>query len=224
MTATVAVGHDEWDMSGVDFSWYANQGVTVICRMNNGYFPNGTIPPSGDYASFAKRCANFVQNSPGCGIWVIGNELNIAGEWPLFGGRFSYVSPWDYANCFRQVYNAIKAVRPNHKVIPAALAPWSGPFRAGYLGAYPHDANPLGCCDYLWHMLTAISASGPVDGIALHVNSRGYAYSDIHSTERRDNNGRLISWSFYIYKDWINLGIPPALYNLPIYILSLIHI
>lgn len=57
-------------------------------------------------------------------IWVIGNELNIAGEWPYNPAttRLDYVSPSNYAACFRKVYNAIKAVRPNDKVSASARA------------------------------------------------------------------------------------------------------
>jgi len=44
ITATVAIGHDPNDNGGVDFTWASKQNMTVICRINNGYFPNGTIP------------------------------------------------------------------------------------------------------------------------------------------------------------------------------------
>src|SRR5437868_13985361 len=70
VTATVAVGHNTNDLTGQSFSSLANGGHTVICRINNGYFPNGTIPLPADYDSFAIRCSNFVMNSSGCNIWV----------------------------------------------------------------------------------------------------------------------------------------------------------
>jgi hypothetical protein len=79
VTATVAVGANTNDLSGADFSVLANQGHTVICRINHGYFPDGTIPLPSRYDDFAKRCANFVAHSTGCNLWTIGNELNIAG-------------------------------------------------------------------------------------------------------------------------------------------------
>src|SRR3989442_7727986 len=44
ITATVAVGHNASDTSGADFSALANRGHMIICRINNGYFPDGTIP------------------------------------------------------------------------------------------------------------------------------------------------------------------------------------
>lgn len=217
LTATVAVGHNPSDASGVDFTPYANQGHTVICRINNGYCDVGTIPLPQYYADFAQRCANFVQNSPGCEIWVIGNETNLASEWPPSGGHKAYVSPQDYANCFRQVYSAIKAVRPNHKVIPQALAPWGGPYGPGTTCGATHDGNPLSWVDYMNQMLTAIKSTGGLDGIAVHINSRGYTYNDIHSTQQVNVGGKNLYWSFYVYKDWINYGIPSDLYHLPLY-------
>jgi len=219
-TATVAIGHDPNDQSGVDFTWFAKQNVTVICRINNGYFPNGTIPLPEDYQNFATRCANFVRNSPGCNLWIIGNELNIAGEWPASGTYCGYVSPASYAICYRDCYNAIKAVSPNAKILTQPCAPFSGPFGAGDLGGgYTHDACPLSWVDYEKQQLQAIlDLACPVDGIALHVTSRGYQYTDIHSTYRRSINGKALYWSFYVYKDWVDYGIPTSLYNLPLYI------
>ena len=217
VTATVAVGHNPSDTSGTDFTWFANNGHTVVCRINNGYCDVGTIPLPQYYADFAQRCANFVQNSPGCEIWVIGNETNLAVEWPPSGGHKAYVSPQSYADCFRQVYNAIKAVRPNHKVVSQALAPFGGPYGSGTTCGATHDAMPLCWVDYMNQMLTAIKTSGGIDGIALHINSRGYTYADIHSTATINVCGRNLYWSFYVYKDWIDYGIPQDLYHLPLY-------
>lgn len=220
VTATVAIGHDPTDQSGVDFTWFAKQNVTVICRLNNGYFPNGTIPLPENYLDFATRCANFARNSPGCNMWIIGNELNIAGEWPARGTNCGYVSPADYAACYKLCYKAIKAVSPNHKILTQPCAPFSGPFGNGSLGGgYTNDANPLSWVDYENQTLQAIiGGGGSIDGIALHVTSRGYQYADIHSTSQRAIAGKNLYWSFYVYKDWITYGIPPRLYNVPLYI------
>jgi hypothetical protein len=217
VTATVAVGKNPNDTSSVGFAWMTNAGHTVIGRLNHGYFPNGTIPLAADYDNFARRCSNFVANSTGCHLWVIGNELNLPGEWPFTGTNFAYVSPQQYATCFRKVYNAIKAVRPNDRVLPAPPAPFAGPFGPGTQNGYPHDGVPINWTTYLNQMLTAIAASGPLDGVALHINSRGYAVSDIHSAQRVNAGGQSLSFSFYVYRDWVNLGIPPALWHLPLY-------
>ena len=224
MTATVAIGHHAGDHSGADFQAIANQGHTVICRINNAYCDQGTIPTPDQYANFAQRCANFVAASQGCTIWVIGNETNLATEWPPLAGRKVYVSPQSYAQCFRLCYDAIKAVAPTHEVVTQALAPWAGPYGDGSNNCgYPHDGNPLNWVAYLNQMLTAIADSPPgpagngPDGIALHITSRGYGYDDIHSTAKVNAAGQMLHWSFYVYKDWIELGIPNRLYHLPLY-------
>ncbi len=77
-----AIGHDPEDKTGIDFTKFSQRGLGIICRLNNGYEPNGTIPHSSQYEPFARRVANFVATSQGCKIWVIGNEMNYAVERP----------------------------------------------------------------------------------------------------------------------------------------------
>jgi N-acetyl-anhydromuramyl-L-alanine amidase AmpD len=77
-----AIGHDPADKSGVDFGRWSSQGLGIICRLNNGFPPDGTIPHSSLYEQFARRVANFVAASSGCKIWVLGNEMNYAVERP----------------------------------------------------------------------------------------------------------------------------------------------
>ncbi len=79
---TEGIGADPNDMSGRDYRPWTDKGLGVIVRLNNGYSPAGTIPNQARYAEFAARCANFVKNSPGCKIWIIGNEMNFAIERP----------------------------------------------------------------------------------------------------------------------------------------------
>lgn len=209
ITATVAIGHNPNDYGGANFTTFSNQGHAVICRLNNGYGEDGTIPTTDQYANFAQRCANFVNATTGCDMFIIGNETNLANEWPKVNGWRSYISPQSYASCFRLCYNAIKSVKPNAKVLCQALAPFAGPYGAGS----DHDGNPLGWTTYMNQMLTAIGASGGIDGIAVHINSRGYTYADVHSTAQV--NGQY--WSFYVYKDWVNLGTPASMRTLPYY-------
>jgi hypothetical protein len=217
VTATVAIGHDPDNNAGEDFSWFELRNHTVICRINNGYSDIGTIPLPDQYNNFAQRCANFVKNSKGCDIWIIGNETNLALEWPPENNHKAYLSPQSYAECFRACYNAIKAVRPNHKICSQALAPWAGPYGTGSFGSITHDGNPVVWVDYMKQMLESIKASGGIDGIGLHINSRGYSYSDIHSTAQMNVGGKQLYSSFYVYKDWVNYGIPESLYHLPLY-------
>jgi hypothetical protein len=188
VTATVAIGKNPADMTGVDFRSVSNQGHVVICRLNNGYFPDGSLPPASDYANFAQRCANFVAASQGCTFWQIGNEMNLSVEWPTVNGYRSYVSPQSVAQCFRLCYDAIKAVRPANKVLSMPCAPWAGPY-----GGTPgqSDGMPLNWVQYENQMLTAIASSTPgpagtgPDGIALHINSRGLRRHPQHRAGER---------------------------------------
>ncbi len=77
-----ALGHNPNERSGKDYTPFAEQGLAVMARLNNGYHPQGTIPYSSEYANFARRCANFVASSRGCRVWIIGNETNYAVERP----------------------------------------------------------------------------------------------------------------------------------------------
>src|SRR5512136_734988 len=74
---TEALGSDPNSQEGGDYSRWANQGFGILVRLNNGYEPQGTLPLSTRYGEFAQRCANFVRNSSGCHIWIIGNETNM---------------------------------------------------------------------------------------------------------------------------------------------------
>lgn len=217
VTATIAIGSNPNDTGGDDFRWIANQGHTLIVRLNNGYCGTGNVPTPDKYDDFARRAANYVAATQGANIFIIGNETNLAVEWPAVNGHARYVSPLDYASLFRKTYNAIKAVRPGAKVITQALAPFAGPFNAGSTCGFTHDPNPLNWVQYLHEMLTEIKSTGGIDGIALHINSRGYSYDDIHSTQKVIAGGQSLFFSFYVYRDWVDHGIPADLYHLPLY-------
>lgn len=77
-----AVGCDPENHAGADLSLWSRHGLGVICRINHGFPPEGTLPHSSLYEPFARRVANFVAASSGCKIWVIGNEMNYAVERP----------------------------------------------------------------------------------------------------------------------------------------------
>lgn len=90
---TEAIGSDANDKSGKDYRPWSDRGLGVLVRLNNGYHPGGTIPNEAQYSSFAQRCANFVANSPGCKIWIIGNEMNYAIERPPRVSSASFEEP-----------------------------------------------------------------------------------------------------------------------------------
>ncbi|MFM7175076.1 MAG: M23 family metallopeptidase [Caldilinea sp.] len=90
---TEAVGSDPNDRSGVDYRPYSDQDYGVMVRINNGYGAVGTIPAPENYPVFAQRVANFVAASPGCRIWIIGNEMNHSQEWPQSGAARALGAP-----------------------------------------------------------------------------------------------------------------------------------
>ena len=231
VTISVVVGSDPNNVQNIgaaDLTWLSNDhpGNTIVCRLNNGYFPSGTIPLPASYDDFAKTCAKFVQSSRGCSIWTIGNEVNVQCEWPYIpsDGRLDYVSPTNYATCFLKVYDAIKAVHPNDVVLPEGPAAGSGggPANAGVAGCgSPADAQPYTWVQHLNLVLQAIlnlrtNTTAP-DGICLHIPAQGYACSDIHSTSTFAAGGQTLYSDFYAYKDAVNLGIPASLRGLPLY-------
>ena len=79
---TEEVGSDPNNTAGGDYRPWSGQDYGVVCRINNGYGAAGTIPTSNRYEEFARRVANYVAASPGCKIWIIGNEMNFSQEWP----------------------------------------------------------------------------------------------------------------------------------------------
>jgi hypothetical protein len=92
---TEKIGHDPADQSSRDYTSWSDQGLGVIVRLNNGYEPEGTIPLSQYYDDFAQRAANFVANSRGCHLWIIGNEMNFEVERPSFSRSLSTRSVLD---------------------------------------------------------------------------------------------------------------------------------
>lgn len=125
---TEEIGHDPNVREGRDYRPYSNQGLGVIVRLNNGYYPNGTIPNSREYANFAHRCANFAANSRGCSIWIIGNEMNYRIERPPATTR---------------------AVAPQRQPTPAAT-PAAAP------ATTPSTEPPRGVVGRIWNFLQSL--------------------------------------------------------------------
>src|SRR5260221_14652608 len=149
----------------------------------------------------------------------MGNELNLSAEWPFDGARFNYVAAQNYADCFRKAYRASKSIRPNDKVIPQATAPWGGPSGSGSQNVsgvnYPSDGQPLTWVQFENQILSAITNTGPVDGIALHIGSRGYHYADIHSTNKF--GGVKFYFHFFLVKKLVEFCISSPPFSLPLF-------
>jgi len=178
-------------------------GHTAIVRLNNGYGSVGTIPHSDEYASFARRCANWVKRSRGCNIWLIGNEPNNPREHP----EGQQITAERYAECFNRVYEAIKEVQDNATVVPAAID--------------PTNAAMGDCREYFWSVLSDMDA---LDGIALHAYTHGPDPRLVVSDERF--NHAPLTWQFYHFRMFETFmeAIPVSLRHLPVYITEANHL
>jgi len=195
---THKLGHDPSHRIGFDYAPWANRGFGIIARLNNGYGNDGTIPLPGEYINFAKRCANWVQFSRGCHLWIIGNEPNHIVERP----DGIEIAPEDYAVCFTEVRKRIHEVSPQHKVIVAAVAPWY----------FPPD-----WIEYQTRMLNAIQTFGGADGISLHTYTHGPEPWLITNEDRMDPPFEDRRYHFRAYRDMI-VAFPQSMRELPIYI------
>jgi N-acetyl-anhydromuramyl-L-alanine amidase AmpD/regulator of replication initiation timing len=219
---TEELGNDPNDQRGVDYSRWADQGFGILARLNNGYEPNGTIPLSNRYASFAARCANFARNSRGCHIWIIGNEMNFAVERP--GVEFDrnqnppklvrpgeIIQPGMYANCYRQCRAAIKAVAGHEKdqAIVGGVAPWNP--QTTYTG----NANG----DWVKYLEDLLTILGPTncDGIAIHAYTHGADPKLIYTDAFMNAPFKTRQYNFRTYQDFMK-AIPLSMRHLPVYL------
>lgn len=193
VVVTEAIGANPNDHSGGDYSDLAAKGLGVIVRLNHGYGSAGTIPLPHNYPLFAQRCANFVRNSRGCHIWIIGNEPNHSQERP--DGQ--EIWPEQYAECFRLCRTAIKAVQPDAQVLTAAIAPWN--MQSG------------GWLSYFVAVLRGVEC----DGITVHTYTHGDDPAFVTSDAKMEQWP--LYWHFRAYKDFL-ANVPSDKRHLPVYI------
>lgn len=206
---TEAIGADPNNYAGGNYTDLANQGLGVIVRLNYGYGTAGTIPYSNQYDDFARRCGNFVQASPGCGVWIIGNEMNLANERPGGPGG-QVITPQLYASCFAKCRNDIRS-RAGHgedQVVIGAVGPWN------IETAYP--GNPSGdWIRYLSDILALLGAD--VDGISLHTYTHGQEPHLVFDNATMNHPFGSYHWHFRAYRDFMK-AIPLGLRDRPVYI------
>jgi hypothetical protein len=202
---TDAVGHDPNWPSGLDFSYLADRGIGVIARLNNGYGSDGTIPLPRYYDDFAQRCANFVSDSRGCHIWVIGNEMNHADERP----EGQPITPDLYAQCYKKVRSRIHAqAGTEHQVILGPVAPYN------IQTTYPGNLSG----DWVQYFVDLVNlVRGNCDGFALHTYTWGSDPALITSEERMAPPYQARHKQFRAYRDFMD-AIPQQMRQLPVYI------
>jgi len=156
----------EWPNVGGRYAPMCAEGFTIVQRLD--YSWESTIPPDPSlYATFAQNCATHWAGElkQYCRYYLIGNEVD------LFD-----VTPADYANCFVQVRDAIKAEQPNAKVIVGhwcntnkvrSVIQTLGP--GGYDGVTCHTGStvPSG-------LLTMLDEEGASPGVGVYISEWGW--------------------------------------------------
>ncbi len=207
---TEELGADRNNWGSKSYSDLADAGYGVIVRLNHGYYQAGTLPPSDRYEDFAVRCGNFVERSSGCHIWIIANEMNLAGERPGGPEHGEWITPDKYATAFKACRREIRR-RPGHaedQIISGAVGPWN------IQTSYP--ANPNG--DWIVYFQDILKAlKNELGGIAIHTYARDSNPANITSELRMDppfDNRRKM---FRTYMDFME-AIPQSLRHLPVYL------
>jgi hypothetical protein len=206
---TEAVGADPNNYGGSNYTDLSNRGLGVIVRLNHGYGTAGTIPHSSQYDQFARRCGNFVQASPGCHVWVIGNEMNLANERPG-GPNGQVITPQLYATCFKRCRDQILS-RPGHgddQVVCGAVGPWNTQTK--------YDGNQRG--DWVKYLADILELVGDeVDGISVHTYTHGQEPHLVFDNATMNPPFQDRHWHFRAYRDFM-AAIPSGLRDRPIYI------
>ncbi|MBI4670512.1 MAG: hypothetical protein HY741_02430 [Chloroflexi bacterium] len=200
-----------WSDASPDYTPLVNAGLRVLVRLNNGYGSEGTIPPPSGYDAFAQKCAEWVAQTRGAQLFILGNEMNISAERPNDGnGNSLPILPSDYASCFLKCRAAIQA-KPgfaNANLIPGATGPYN--IETNYA------TNPTG--DWIKYFQDVLAAlQNQCDGIAIHCYSRGQNPGDVTNTDKfpapYQNNFR----GFLAYQNFMQ-AIPAAMRQLPVYL------
>lgn len=191
---TEGIGHDAGATGGGNYEGFSNAGYGVIVRLNNGYGTEGTLPCESDYDAFAARAASFVASSSGSHIWVIGNEANLAAEWPTCGSERQPVTAARYVSAFAKVRNAIhaKSGHASDQVLVQGVGPWNVDVGQESVDYFAAILNGLG--------------QGGLDGFALHTYTHGTDPGLISSDEAAGYNANR-HIQFRTYRDF--LGVVP---------------
>ena len=206
---THALGRDPADQSGHDYRPWTDRGFGAIGRLNHGYGDAGTIPLPRFYDPFAQRVGSFVANSPGCHVWIIGNEPNHEQERP----EGQIITPAQYALCYQKCYEQIHALpnREQDQVVLTPVAPWNA------TTTYP--GNQSG--NWIRYFLDAIreirALDCPIDAIALHTYTHGTDPALVSSERKMDPPFQQYRYHFRSYRDFME-AIPRDLRHLPVYI------
>ena len=206
---THSVGHDPNDQGGHDYRRWSDRGFGCIARINHGYGAAGTLPLPQFYDAFAMRISNFVAASPGCHIWVIGNEMNHGQERP----EGQIITPDRYALCYKKCWDQIHNLpnREHDQVAIGSVAPWNN------TTAYPGNENG-DWIQYFRDILDAIRKLGcPVDAITIHTYTHGTDPALVLNNQKMEPPFQKHHFNFRCYQDFME-AIPDDLRHVPVYI------
>jgi len=244
---TEAIGSDPNDASGGNYAAYAAEGFGVIVRLNNGYpqwnaMGPGTIPPSSQYESFARRCGAFAGASQGAHIWIIGNEMNMAAERP---GAYIDTSrglavPRGQTPSVRDLRAALSIFAPRPRggspivdpgeVITPALYARCYTLCRNAIRSQPGHSDDLvligsvapwndNTGDWVQYQRDILMLLGPpgCDGVTIHTYTHGQEPALVHNDHTMDPPYDRYHYNFYAYRD-LMAAIPAEMRHLPVYI------
>lgn len=191
-----------WHVDDLDYRHVEQAGHRVICRLNNGYGSDGTIPHPARYKEFAYRVGYVVGRSHSCHIWIIGNEPNHPNEWP--DGQ--KILPSWYAACYQACRQMIH-LQPDHErdvVLLAPVAPWAA--------SVAYEGNNRGgfgdWVTYLQDMATTAVDTGGFEGFALHTYTRHHDGREVWSEARMGPPFPDRYSNFQCYRDFMTGMLP----------------
>jgi hypothetical protein len=235
---TEEVGHDPAARQQNDlYAVLGTEGFGIIVRLNNGYYNQGTLPHSSQYENFARCCANFVADSPGAHIWIIGNETNLAAERPdvqIEGWRGIWKPEArdfrDILSIFSEPLRGDPVLNPGEVITPELYVRCYGLCREAIHDVAGHQDDLVLICavapwnintgDWIAYFRCILETLGPngCDGISLHTYTHGVNPDLVTSAEKMQNpeySDR--HYHFRAYQDFMN-AIPGNMRHLPVYI------
>lgn len=174
-------------------------GAQLIARLNWSHHGQGTIPVQSNWLNFADLCAQFVRSSPNVSHFIVGNEPNHPVE--QIPGQ-PKITPKFYIDCFQMVCVAIRNVRPDVTIMPAAIAPWSVSAGLGWVGYAREVYEGVGDCP---------------NAFAIHAYAREYKPSSVTSNQRWAAPYSEYFESFRCYIDFLE-AIPLEMRHVPVHI------
>lgn len=159
-----ALGGRDYE-TGKHFEDWAEKGYGVIVRLNLGYADDiGTLPYEEHYDKFRDWVRDYVSQSRGAHIWIIGNETNLVSEWPRWDWRdnphststpkqqrpyIEMITAERYAKLFKMCRAAIRGLERHEddQVIVSGVGPWNKGIWTD-LDVFLADANHQGLYNY----------------------------------------------------------------------------